>query len=178
MSVAAHYDNTFTQRNITSAEDIFFENVIAVNSCSLTETPASGTCTSYGFGVEFTEDLTTLHLTFPVFDISWINPIYQESTASLVVAIKMHKIKKATGASWAVVREACRATASNNGSWDMYRGFGQINMSAAIAYINSEYINNVARRGQMAEEFDFQKDYLLFCNIPICCQILLFLKKC
>jgi len=157
LTVAAHYDNTFTRKNITSGASIFLENVIAVNSCVLNGTPGVGTCTSYGYGVEFTEDLAILSDTFPSFNVEWINPVYQESTSCLAVGIKLHKIKEATGATWTIVREAARATASNNGVWDMYRGFGVIDMAAAIQYISDNYIENSTYRSLLADKLEVSR---------------------
>ena len=64
---------------------------------------------------------------------------YQSPTCTIIMA-KFKKIKDATKANWQVVREAARATASNNGTWDMYRGFGIIDPEAAILYIQENYL--------------------------------------
>lgn len=44
-------------------------------------------------------------------------------------------IRDLTNASWRVVRKAARQTASNLGVWDMYRGFGVIDVDAAVELI-------------------------------------------
>jgi hypothetical protein len=69
---------------------------------------------------------------------------YQSPTCTIVMA-KMKKIKDVTKVNWQIVREACRETASNNGVWDMYRGFGQINVDDAIQYIEDNYLTADAK---------------------------------
>ncbi len=70
----------------------------------------------------------------------------QESWAVPLVAAKLKVIKLTTNTNWATVRNAARLTAKrnptgipeiDNTNWDMYRGFGCININAAINYINS-----------------------------------------
>lgn len=70
-----------------------------------------------------------------------------ESWAVPIIAGKLKVIKMTTGANWNTVRAAARATARrnptgipeiDNSNWDMYRGFGQINIQAAINYINNQ----------------------------------------
>lgn len=69
-----------------------------------------------------------------------------QSYAIPVVAGKLKVIKMTTGADWATVRAAARATAKrnptgipeiDNTNWDIYRGFGSIQVQAAINYINN-----------------------------------------
>ena len=69
-----------------------------------------------------------------------------ESWAIPIVAGKLKVIKMTTGADWDTVRNAARVTAKrnttnipeiDNANWDIYRGFGQIQMNDAIAYINN-----------------------------------------
>ena len=69
-----------------------------------------------------------------------------ESWAVPIVAGKLKVIKMSTLADWNTVRAAARATAKrnltgipeiDNTNWDMYRGFGCIDVQAAIAYINN-----------------------------------------
>lgn len=71
-----------------------------------------------------------------------------ESWATPIVAGKLKVIKMSTGANWDTVRAAARATAKrnptgipeiDNTNWDIYRGFGCIQIQEAINYIN---INN------------------------------------
>jgi hypothetical protein len=68
-----------------------------------------------------------------------------ESWAVPLVAGKLKVIKMTTMATWATVRAAARATAKrnptgipeiDNTNWDIYRGFGCIDVKAAIDYIN------------------------------------------
>ena len=70
-----------------------------------------------------------------------------ESWATPIIAGKLKVIKMTTGKDWDTVRAAARATARrnptgipeiDNSNWDMYRGFGQINIQAAINYINNQ----------------------------------------
>lgn len=69
-----------------------------------------------------------------------------QSWAVPLVAGKLKVIKMSTLADWDTVRAAARATAKrnltgipelDNASWDMYRGFGCIDVQAAINYINN-----------------------------------------
>jgi len=69
-----------------------------------------------------------------------------QSWAVPLVAGKLKVIKMTTGANWDTVRAAARATAKRNTtgipeidnvSWDIYRGFGCIDVQAAINYINN-----------------------------------------
>lgn len=70
-----------------------------------------------------------------------------QSWAVPLVAGKLKVIKMTTGADWETVRSAARATAKrnptgipeiDNSNWDMYRGFGCIDIQAAINYINNQ----------------------------------------
>lgn len=69
-----------------------------------------------------------------------------QSWAVPLVAGKLKVIKMSTLADWDTVRAAARATAKrnptgipeiDNSNWDMYRGFGCIDVQAAIQYINN-----------------------------------------
>ena len=69
-----------------------------------------------------------------------------QSWAVPIVAAKLKKIQLATGASWSIIRNAARLTARrnptgipeiDNSNWDMYRGFGSIDVEASINYINN-----------------------------------------
>lgn len=69
-----------------------------------------------------------------------------QSYAIPIVAGKLKIIKMTTGADWATVRAAARATAKrnptgipeiDNANWDIYRGFGSIQVQDAIDYINN-----------------------------------------
>ena len=68
-----------------------------------------------------------------------------QSWAVPIVAGKLKVIKMTTMSDWDTVRAAARATAKrnptgipeiDNTNWDMYRGFGCIDVQGAIAYIN------------------------------------------
>lgn len=107
----------------------------------------------------------------------------QESWAVPLVAGKLKYIKLKTGMNWKIVRQACRATATRNNvtdgsTWDMYRGFGVINVADAIAYIDANfkseaYIEKIADELESLEKinpllsFDTLKD-----NSPISKKIL------
>lgn len=151
LTVVAHYLNNFVEHN-----NLDYPNTIQVASRADDETYNS-TGTSFGDGVTFFENLRKTHLEFPEFDIAWINPVDQESTTVFIVGIKLKKIKLATGANWGIVIEAAKATASNNGVWDKYRGFGIINMTAAINYINTNYKENLTYRAELAERVENEK---------------------
>jgi len=69
-----------------------------------------------------------------------------QSNAVPIVAGKLKIIKLETGADWDTVRAAARATAKrnilgipelDNTNWDIYRGFGCIDIQSAIDYINN-----------------------------------------
>jgi len=69
-----------------------------------------------------------------------------QSWAVPIVAGKLKVIKLSTGADWDTVRAAARATAKrsttnipeiDNANWDIYRGFGCIQVDDAIQYINN-----------------------------------------
>lgn len=70
-----------------------------------------------------------------------------QSWAVPLVAGKLKVIKMSTLKDWDTVRAAARATAKrnptgipelDNSNWDMYRGFGCIDVQAAINYINNQ----------------------------------------
>lgn len=72
--------------------------------------------------------------------------VQAQSWAVPIVAGKLKVIKMTTGADWDTVRAAARATAKrnilgipelDNTNWDMYRGFGKIDVTAAINYIKN-----------------------------------------
>jgi len=74
------------------------------------------------------------------------NLSYYQSPICAVVGAKLKKIRIATGANWQLVRKVARLTASNANNWDMYRGFGIINVDACIAYINANFKAESNRR--------------------------------
>lgn len=130
--------NDLIRQDNTSAIDVFPNNYIAVTSRSETDNDGTDPLgTSYGFGVEFNEptlsaDLIGQGLT------GWPGDNeHQQSPATAIVAGKMKYIKDQTGASWDIIREACRQTASNANNYNIYRGFGVIDTAAAIALIST-----------------------------------------
>lgn len=82
------------------------------------------------------------------------NQKYYQSPVCSIVAAKFRKIQDVTGASWDTIRLACRATASNGGTWDMYRGFGVIDVDAAIDYIKANYTENDDYLNALADEVE------------------------
>ena len=87
--------------------------------------------------------------------------IYAQSPVCTMVAAKLKHIKMDTGASWSIVRQAARATASNHGVWDMYRGFGKIDVTAAINWINTNY-KSIAYRTMLANQLEGTKGISTF----------------
>ena len=83
---------------------------------------------------------------------------YYQSPVTAIVGAKLKLIKLATGANWHIVRKAARATALKDGrgtvgQWDMYRGFGVINVVNAITWINSNYKSD-SYRVMLADQLD------------------------
>jgi hypothetical protein len=72
--------------------------------------------TAYGNGLEF----------WDVADTS--------SESCCVVAGKIYKIQRSLNCSWWEARYRARMTASNNGVWDKFNGYGKINVNSAISY--------------------------------------------
>jgi hypothetical protein len=161
--------NNLTRIDLTDAIDKFPPNYISVTSRS--ETDNTGTDplgTSYGFGTEFNEptlsaDLTGQGLT------DWAGSTeHQQSPATAIVAGKLKKIKDDTGATWDVVRESARRSASNYGSYNIYRGFGVIDVALAITLVPTveserslelaEYWKNVTPFNQNLK-FEDKSDY-------------------
>jgi len=54
LTVASHYGNTFERHDITSGENVFIQNIIAVGARRDSPTDHTG-ASSYGYGVEFIE---------------------------------------------------------------------------------------------------------------------------
>lgn len=166
LKIASHYGNTFERRDITLNETTFINNVIAIGSCPDEEVPTIGT--SYGFGLEFFEDTVKTGEEYPDFNPYANNPVYQQSATTAIITAKFRMIKDATGASWDIIRRACRATArktvggvyATGFPWDMYRGFGVIDVDAAIQYIkdnyteNEDYLNNLADEVELTRGID------------------------
>lgn len=136
--VLAHNGNTAVRHDVTSAADEFFNHTILVSAGDATDPSyATNWQTSYGFGVEFCES------TYPSESVAQ----HEQSPATAIVAAKLMSIKDLTNASWRIVRNAARQTASNSGVWDMYRGFGVIDVDAAVALIQSvNYSQMLAKR--------------------------------
>lgn len=136
--VLAHNSNTAVRLDVTSAADKFFNHTVLVSAGDSTDSAyATNWQTSYGFGVEFCES------TYP----SESGSQHEQSPATAIVAAKLMSIKDLTNASWRIVRNAARQTASNSGVWDMYRGFGVIDVDAAVALIQSvNYSQMLAKR--------------------------------
>jgi len=89
------------------------------------------------------------------------NTVYAQSPVCAMVSAKLKHIKQSTGTNWSIVRKAARATATKDngvtiGSWDMYRGFGIIDVDAAIAYINTNYKSD-SYRSMLADQLEGTK---------------------
>lgn len=77
-----------------------------------------------------------------------------QSPTCAIVGAKFRKIQDLTNANWQLIREACRMTASNSTMtvvsgkkvytphWDMYRGFGIIDVDKAVEWIKQNYSEN------------------------------------
>jgi len=81
------------------------------------------------------------------------NLSYYQSPICAVVGAKLKKIRIATGANWQLVRKVARLTASNANNWDMYRGFGIIDVDAAINYIELNY-KSLESRALIADKLE------------------------
>lgn len=128
--------NDLVRIDLTDAVDKFPSNYISVTSRS--ETDNTGTDplgTSYGFGTEFNEPTRTADLTGQGLTDWGGSSEHQQSPATAIVAAKLKYIKDQTGATWDIVREAARRSASNYGSYNIYRGFGVIDTATAIAQV-------------------------------------------
>ncbi|WP_370214798.1 hypothetical protein [Mesoflavibacter profundi] len=128
--------NSLVEQNRTlSINDFLFDTVLVTSRESTDNDGADPEGTSYGFGVEFNEptrqaDMTALGMT-PDIDT------HQQSPATAIVTAKFKWLRNETNAPWQLIREACRATASNAGSYNIYRGFGEIDTAAAKTYIEN-----------------------------------------
>lgn len=81
------------------------------------------------------------------------NQSYYQSPVTSIIMAKFRKIQDLSGANWHICRLAARATASNGGVWDMYRGFGIINVDAAVQYIEDNY-KSLEYRAMLADQHD------------------------
>lgn len=130
---------------------------------------------SYGRGLEFVVDFAILYPN-TVYNSSYltlepITLIPSESYATSIIAAQLKSIKLATKSTWLEVRLAARATASNNGVWDKYKGFGHINVDAAIAYIKANYTEQSIEIGKRYSQEKGYSDKLqyehIYKNTPI-----------
>lgn len=136
--VIALGSNTLERLDRTTAEDDFLADVVMVTSRA--ETDNDGTDpkgSSYGFGVEFNEPTRDADLTAIGLSIQSGLDAHQQSPATAIVTAKFKWLRNETNAPWGLIREACRATASNANNYNIYRGFGQIDANAAKTYIES-----------------------------------------
>lgn len=144
--------NSLARIDLTSHIDEFPKNYIAVTSRAETDNDGTDPLgTSYGFGTEFNEPTLSADLTGQGLTDWPGSQEHQQSPATAIVAGKLKKIKDETGASWDIVRLAARQTASNAGSYNIYRGFGVIDVNAAIAAIPAMLD---ARSLELAEYFE------------------------
>lgn len=77
--------------------------------------------TAYGLGLEFWDDDNGASG-----DIS--------SYSNGLIAGKLLKVKETRSCGWWEARYCARITASNNGVWDKFNGYGKIDVSAAVAF--------------------------------------------
>ena len=74
-----------------------------------------------------------------------------ESATNPMICAKFNVIRNKTGMPWAIIRDAARFTAKksdkigNSYQWDMWRGFGKIDVDAAITYINQTYKTDITK---------------------------------
>ncbi|WP_417289599.1 hypothetical protein [Corallibacter sp.] len=152
-SVVPLGSNDLTRQDITSSINEFLPNAIIVTSRSETDNDGSDPLgSSYGFGVEFNEPTLGTDLTAAGVTTSWGGTSeHQQSPAVAIVAAKLKKIKDLSNAPWDIVRESARETASNAGSYNIYRGFGVIDTTAAIALAETKLI---ARSQELGEYYE------------------------
>lgn len=90
--------------------------------------------TAYGQGLEFWD-----------YDLDMVDPDLS-SFSNGRVAGKILKIKDTLGCSWWEARYRARMTASENGVWSLYNGYGKIDVAKALVYsgaiIHDPYYDN------------------------------------
>jgi len=91
----------------------------------------------------------------------------QQSWAVPLIGGKLKTIKLSTGANWQIIREAARATAYRAGvtdgsKWDIYRGFGTINVADAIQYVQENYSDNLQYRKNVADKLPRMDSFLTY----------------
>ncbi|MDY8137556.1 hypothetical protein [Aquimarina sp. 2201CG5-10] len=139
--VSAHYSNTNERQDLVLNSTDFFLNTIIVRGGNLAENTTTAT-SSYGFGVEFVEPSRLDDIPGDTTSISSItsNAIHAQSPAAAFVAAKFKKIKDLTGVSWNLIRKAARQTAQKNSAfWNMFDGYGIVDVDAAINLINNDW---------------------------------------
>ena len=163
LTIASHGTNNFERiNNSFTTGETFFPNVVCVGSRIDDITTLSGT--SYGYGLEFFEDQAKTAIDYPEFNPNDWNPFYQQSSTCAIVSAKFRMIKDATGASWNVCRLAARATAKKTvggqylagQAWDMYRGYGIIQVQDAIDYIRTNYTESGELISALADKIEFE----------------------
>lgn len=153
--------NSLIRQDRTTSENDFLADVVMVTSRA--ETDNDGTDflgTSYGFGVEFNEPTRDADLAANGMTDTQASDNHEQSPATAIVAAKFKWLRNETGAPWGLIREACRATASNANNYNIYRGFGQIDAAAAKTYIE----NNIdtwtgVNTTELAEYYDAISPY-------------------
>ena len=148
LEIAAHSGNTHVRDDhYFTGSTQFPDNLILVSACNpgtTLEQAPTGWTSSFGYGVEFYEELQ------------------QQSPTTATVGAKLKKIQVLTGANWSLVRLAARKTASlttlSGGvytyNWNMYMGFGIININDAIQYIKDNYSENTNYRNMLADDLE------------------------
>lgn len=163
LTVAGHYGNTFARHDITADADTFLKNTIAIAAGPDSDVSHLGG-TSYGFGVEFFEDEWKTVEDYPDYAVGHneeYNYGHSQSASTAIIAAKFRMIQDLSGANWHICRLAARATAKKavggvyaaGFAWDMYRGFGIINVTDAVQWITDNY-KSTEYREMLADQFE------------------------
>ena len=159
--VIALGSNTLERLDRTTAEDDFLADVVMVTSRAETDNDGTDPLgASYGFGVEFNEPTRDADLAANGMTDTQASDNHEQSPATAIVTAKFKWLRNETGAPWGLIREACRATASNANNYNIYRGFGKIDTAAAKTYIE----NNIdtwtgVNTTELAEYYDAISPY-------------------
>lgn len=118
------YPNTQVFMPLGSNSDIEITNPSYISCIITTGAGDIDNDTAYGNGLEFWDD-----------DLDGNVNIDSSSFANGVVAGKILYIKETLNCTWWEARYRARMTASNNGNWNKYSGYGKIDKYAAVNWI-------------------------------------------
>tara|TARA_R110002020_G_scaffold453632_1_gene668608 strand:- start:654 stop:2906 length:2253 start_codon:yes stop_codon:yes gene_type:complete len=140
------------------------ENYVNVVSRAITDDDGSDpNGTSYGAGAEFNQPTLDADLLAIGADGIWSSSTeHRQSPATAIVSAYFKKLRDETGAPWGIIRKAFQTTASNANSYNIYRGFGEINYSAALTEVGVLMATRSLEQAEIAElnsEFDGSIDY-------------------